>query len=280
MRARYAERWNQLDASSSAFDRAMSCADVVCVHGFRSHRLGAAVPNELVAEFVSGDPGRRAGIAGIDPLAPGAMDEVEHAIDLGMCGLSISPALQGFHPTHSEAMRIYERAADAGLPVFVTNDLPLTASAILDFARPSAFDEVARSIPQLRIVLGDVGQPWMNETLALIGKHQHVFADVSTVVSRPWELYTTLLSAASARVMDKILFGSGFPFETPTHAIESLYSVNAYSQGTQLASIPRSLIRSIVERDSLAILGIDVIASGTSNSESEHVEVDRAQSRV
>ena len=41
------------------------------------------------------------------------------------------------------------------------------------------------------------------------------------------------------------------------HAIEAIYSINTYSQGTQLASIPRAQIRSIVERNSLEVLGID-----------------------
>jgi hypothetical protein len=58
-------------------------------------------------------------------------------------------------------------------------------------------------------------------------------------------------------VMEKLLFGSGFPFDTPVGAIEALYSVNSYSHGTQLPSVPRSQIRGIVERDSLACLGIE-----------------------
>ena len=43
----------------------------------------------------------------------------------------------------------------------------------------------------------------------------------------------------------------------PARAIESLYTVNAYSHGTQLPSIARASIRAIVEKDSLACLGID-----------------------
>jgi hypothetical protein len=71
--------------------------------------------------------------------------------------------------------------------------------------------------------------------------------------------------------MEKLLFGSGFPNETPARAIESLYTVNAYSHGTQLPSIARASIRAIVEKDSLACLGIDAeIASRP--AEPEEVE--------
>lgn len=257
LRNRYADKWDQLDGSPAVHEREMACTNCACVFGFRSDLLEASVPNELVAEFVSRDPQRRIGVAGIDPISSGALFELEKAIDMGLSAVSISPAAQGFHPAHSAAMRIYERCAVLGLPVFISNDVPLTKSSILEFAHPASFDEVARSIPELKLVIGELGYPWINEGIALIGKHPNVYADTAGIVARSWELYNVLLTAASCGVMNKILFGSGFPFTTPTQAIESLYSVNSHSHGTQLPSVSRSLTRSIVERDSLAVLGID-----------------------
>ena len=108
------------------------------------------------------------------------------------------------------------------------------------------------------------------ETLFLLGKHEHVFADLSGVASRPWQLYNALLNAMSFGVMDRLLFGSGFPRETPAKAIESLYLVNQFSHGTQFPSIPRTQIRQIIERDSTECLGIEtVVTPRVSASESE-----------
>lgn len=257
MRQRFADRWERIDGSPPAHERAMTCTGGACIMGFRSELLGAAVPNELVAEFVARDPARRVGIAGIDPLSSDARDELRKAMDLGLVGVAVSPAAQGFHPTHSTAMRLYEECEDKGLPVFVVADLPATPSCVLEFGRPTIFDEVARTFPELRIVIGELGVPFLQETLAMIAKHPNVYSDVSGVVSRPWELYNALLLASQANVMDKILFGSGFPFETPTHAIETLYSINGYSHGTQLPSIPRPQIRGIIERDALSMLNVE-----------------------
>lgn len=257
LRNRFAEQWDQLDGSAAAHERAMHCVKASAVCGFRSQLLGAAVPNEVVAEFVAADPLRRIGIAGIDPMAGGAVVEVEKAVQLGLSGVTISPAAQGFHPAHSAAMRVYEQCDQRGLPVFVTNDLPLASSAIMEFARPAAFDEVARAFPNLRIVIGELGTPWVGETLALLGKHANIYADIAMIAGRPWELYNILLLAQGHDVLDRVLFGSGFPFVTPETAIEAIYSINGYSQGTTLPSIPRSHLRLIVERDSLALLGID-----------------------
>jgi len=258
LRQRYAKRWEQLDGSPASHERAMSCVDAACVLGFRSELLSASIPNELVAEFVAKDPRHRIGVAGIDPMAHGAMHDLEQAIQLGLAGVTVSPAAQGFHPSHSAAMRIYERCAELRMPVIVAHDVPLTRSSILEFARPANFDEVARSFPELRIVIGEFGLINVAEAIALAGKHTNLFIDVSCYAGRPWELYNALLAASATDVMDKLLFGSGFPFDSPAHVIETLYSVNGYSHGTQLPSIPRSQIRSIVERDTLSAIGFDV----------------------
>lgn len=260
-----AARWRQEaangrsvpDAGPAAHERNMGCVDGAVVMGFRSERLEANVPSEFIAGFVARDPRRRVGVAGIDPMSPDAIGQLEAAVSLGLVGICVSPVCQGFHPGHSAAMRVYERCAELALPVFVTMLEPLTTQAELAFARPTAWDEVARDIPNLRIVIGQLGHPWIDETLLLLGKHENVFAVISGVVSRPWQLYNALMGASSFGVMDKLLFGSAFPSDTPARAIESLYTVNAYSHGTQLPSVPRSSLRAIVERDSLACLGID-----------------------
>ncbi len=63
--------------------------------------------------------------------------------------------------------------------------------------------------------------------------------------------------------MDKLLFGSGFPHDTPARTIEALYTLNAFGQGTPLPSIARSSIKAIIEKNSLACLGIETeLASG------------------
>jgi len=58
-------------------------------------------------------------------------------------------------------------------------------------------------------------------------------------------------------VADKILFASGFPFEHPIKTIEAIYSLHAFSHGTQLPAVPRSVLRAIVERDPIGELSID-----------------------
>jgi predicted TIM-barrel fold metal-dependent hydrolase len=235
----------------------MSCVDASLVIGHRADLVGAHIPNELIADFVSRDPQHRLGIAGIDPLADSVDQDLTIAMELGLVGIALTPPLAGFNPTHSSAMRIYERCCDNNLPVIITMPQPLPASAVLDFARPIHWDEVARTYPELRILFTQMGFPWIDELLVLAGKHKHVFAEVSGVATRPWQVYNALSTAWSLDVMDRLLFGSGFPMSTPQQAIESLYSVNVSIKGTLLPPIPRARVKEIVERDALACLGIE-----------------------
>ncbi|MBT4585239.1 MAG: amidohydrolase family protein [Phycisphaerae bacterium] len=260
------ETWALESGDAAAHGREMSCVDIALVLGLRADLVGANVPNELIAEFVGRDPQRRVGIAGIDPIAQTVDQDVQTALQLGMSGITVSPALAGVHPTHSAAMKIYEFCCEHSLPIIVTMPHPIPSSAILEFARPVHWDEVSRTFPKLRILFTQMGYPWIDELLVLAGKHEHVFAEVSGVATRPWQLFNALSTASSLGVMDRLLFGSGFPLSTPQQAIESLYSVNVSVKGTPLPSISRSLVKEIVERDALHCLGIPSILTGNNTS--------------
>jgi len=250
------EIWRQTDATPGAHAQAMICAEASILLGFRSELLDARIPDEYIASHVAADPRRRYGTAGIDPLAPDALDQIDRAVALGLCGISIAPAAQGCHPAHSRAMAVYERCIELNLPVFVAEFDPMPAPALLEFARPMLFDEVARSFPDLRLVFGRMGHPFVDETLTLLAKHRNIRADLSGIVSRPWQLYHVLQLASGMGVMNRLLFGSGFPFENPAKAIETLYSINSLVQGTPLPAVPRAHVRAIVERDALDALGL------------------------
>lgn len=279
-----AEHETRIDAGLEAHERSMQCVDAVFVAGFTSGLLGASVPDEYIATYCRRKPGR-IGVASIDPMQANAPDRLERASELGLQAVSVSPAGQGFHPAHSRAMEIYERATELGMPILVTNPWPMTRSAQLEFGRPALWDEVARALPNMPLLIGQMGYPWIDESMMLLAKHERVFADISGVVSRPWQLYNALLTARSLGVMSRLLFGSGFPFETPTHAIETLYSLGTFSQGTPLPAVPRTLINGIVERDAFACLGLEPSSAssaapeGRSEASAAPMSSPRAQSR-
>jgi hypothetical protein len=232
--------------------------DFTIVLGFKSRYLGVELSNDGVAEYVRGHPDELIGFAGIDPSDPKeALEELDRAQrSLGLVGLAVAPAAQDFHPTNSQAMQVYAEAARRRLPVVFHQGIQITSPTKLEYAHPVLLDEIAREYPELRMVIAHMGFPWVNETVTLLAKHAHVYADVSWITRHTWEAYRALLAAHELGVMGKLLFGSGFPFFSAARSIESLYSVNHLAHGTHLPTIPRESLRGIVERDALACLGL------------------------
>jgi uncharacterized protein len=250
--------WRSVPAADADHHWAQnSLVDKSIVLGFKSKYLQAEVPNSYVAQYVNRFPQKLIGFAGVDPTERSAVDELRAAhFDLKLRGVTLSPANQDFHPSDSRAMRVYAEAERLGMPILLHPVGQYSEQSKLEFARPYLFDEVARTFPKLRLVIAQLGQPWVDETICLLGKHANVYADVSGLLSRPWQAYNALILAHQSQVIDKLLFGSDFPYTAVTDCIETLYSINQLAQGTNLPVVPREALRGIVERDALGLLGL------------------------
>src|SRR6187549_3481176 len=154
-----------------------AAVDKSIVLGFKSRYLRAEIPNRYVADYVSRYPQKLIGFAGIDPTERSAAEEVKIAKeDLRLRGITVSPANQDFHPTDTRAMRVYEEAERLEMPILFHPSGQFTEESKLEFGRPYLLDEVARTFPQLRMVIAQMGHPWIDETICMLGKHPHVFA--------------------------------------------------------------------------------------------------------
>jgi len=257
--------WERPDTSDTGFDQAMATVQYAIVLGFECRHVGASIPAQQVADYVASQPGKYLGFAGIDPTAPGYLGDVKKAKDLGLVGINLSPSAGAFHPCNSRAMRLYERCQELSLPIMIHPGTHLGPDTVMAYSQPYLLDEPAREFPKLRMVLAGIGTPWVEQTLDLLEKHEHLYADVSDLTRRPWQLYNALLLAYQRGVMDRLLLGSDFPFSTPQQAILNIYSVNAVTQDTHMPTIPREQLRRVIERDALACLGIKTPAPPTTD---------------
>jgi uncharacterized protein len=250
--------WRGVPAADPEYHWAQSgTVDKSIVLGFKSRYLAAEIPNRFVSEYVRKFPQKLIGFAGIDPTDEGAVEEVQTARhELRLQGVTVSPPNQDFHPADSRAMDVYAEAEKLGMPILFHPSGQFSEKSKLEYGRPYLLDEVARSFPKLRIVIAQLGQPWVDETIIMLGKHANVFADVSGLLSRTWQAYNALVSSFQHGVIDKLLFGSDFPYTNATESIEALYSINQLAQGTNLPLVPREALRGIVERDTLSLLGL------------------------
>lgn len=256
LRKRYAASWERLDAGPQAHAHAMEPVDLAVVLGFRSAYLNAHVPNDMISQYVGSAPDRLIGFAGIDPMVGGAIKELDELGRQKLAGVTLSPSAQDYHPCDTRAMRLYEKCEAMDLPILFHQGTHQTRSIKLSFAQPHLYDEIARTFPRLKLIIAHCGHPWVDEALMLVAKHDNIFTEISDLTTRPWQLYNVLHQAHQFDVTERLLFGSGFPYSTPAEAIESIYSLNRFSHGTGLPTVPREKLRAIIERDALGLLGI------------------------
>ncbi len=256
MRRRRGHPYVWPDGSTDAHDDAMADIGCAVIHGFESFLLDVVIGPEKVASWSKRNPKKYLGFMGIDPTVGNPVDRLAQGLDLGLVGVTLSPAAAGFHPADSRAMALYQACEARSVPVYFDSNTISARQVKMEFAQPHLLDEVARCFPQLRIAISSLGDPWIMEGLALIGKHPTIYADLSSLVLSPWQLHNALLMAYYQQATTQLVFGSGFPFCRPADAMVTIYSTNTLTQGTHLPNIPRELLRSIIERNTLGCLGL------------------------
>ena len=214
--------------------------------------------NKALSEYVSNYEEKTIGFALVEPTRDNISTKNLSVLaeKMGLAGTVLYCSEFGFHPSHSRAMRFYESAEELGLPVFFHNDFGSISGAVLDYAQPYLLDEVARTFPKLKIVIGTMGVPFVEQTLSMAAKHKNVYADLTINPCRVWQVYNMVVTAYEQGVMDKLLFGSGYPEGKAEECIETLLGFNKLLGDTNLPAVPRGNIRNIIERNTLELLGI------------------------
>jgi predicted TIM-barrel fold metal-dependent hydrolase len=131
------------------------------------------------------------------------------------------------------------------------------SQALLECTLPRHLDPVAAKHPELRLILAHLGHPYEGECVAVIRKHPNVFADLSALHYRPFQLYHSLMLVQEYGVWDKVLFGTDYPFTTVRATIDGLRALNRMLDGTALPRLNEEAIERLIHRDSLPLLGLD-----------------------
>lgn len=179
--------------------------------------MGMVTPNQTVAKFVEKAPDRFIGMAGIDPhKGMKALDELVHAVkDLGMKALCLEPWLHKINSNDKLYYPIYAKCVELDIPVWIHSSLNFVPQLKMDFGRPVYLDEVAGHFPELKIIAGHGGWPWVNELMAVLWRHDNVFMDISAInpayMTKPGSGWESLLCYGNSLLQDRVLFGTSWP---------------------------------------------------------------------
>jgi predicted TIM-barrel fold metal-dependent hydrolase len=167
------------------------------------------------------------------------------------------PMYAGFRPDDERLDPLWKYASERQLPVLLHTGTTFISQAPLECTLPRHLDAVAIRFPEVRIIMAHLGHPYEHECVAVIRKHPHVYADVSALHYRPFQLYHSLMLVQEYGVWEKLLFGSDYPFTTVDASIDGLRSLNNMLEGTALPRLDAEAIEGLIERESLGLLGIE-----------------------
>jgi uncharacterized protein len=200
--------------------RSMDAAgvDVTCLNGLglpSENWVGDLAPdNEDVEAAVAAHPDRFVGL-GVIRLGDDGPDEVRRLHDRGFVGLKTTrPRAQYDDPAYEE---VYATASELGMPILFHTGFIVGVPADRDDdvssarCRPVALDRVARTFPDLVIVMAHLGMPWHEEAAQMCRFHPNVYTDLSGSLEgwrnrKSPHFFTELFYWPDA--LKKIVFGS------------------------------------------------------------------------
>jgi predicted TIM-barrel fold metal-dependent hydrolase len=159
-------------------------------------------------------------------MAPDAMvEEVERcATELGAKGIKLHPAEGHFFPRDERLWPAYEKIQELGLPMISHGGVFMLTPEV-DYTKPSNFEPVLESFPDLKVVISHLGHGFWDESVAMAKKYPNAYFDTSAVITGVERL--KVLSDADtvelirALGVDRVMFGSDYPWFSPSASLET-----------------------------------------------------------
>ena len=176
----------------------------------------AGLPNDYYADIVKKYPEKFIGFAGIDPLKKmNAVREISRGYDIGLRGIAVRPFMFGIPPHDAKMYPLYSKCVELDIPIWFHLSINYSTNS-MDVERPIYLDIVAQDFPELKMIAGHGGWPWVNELVAVAWKNPNIYIDIASYLPRylgmqgtGWE---SLMHYGNTVLQDKILFGSTWLF--------------------------------------------------------------------
>lgn len=183
---------------------------------------GAMISNEEVSAQIDAAPARLRGLAGADIRKPGeAAREIRRWVDgKRFVGVRIVPWLWGLPPNDRRYYPIYAACEELGVPLCtqIGHTGPLLSS---ETGRPVPYlEDVLLEFPELTVVGGHLGFPWVEEVTTLAVKFPNFYVDTSAYAAHrfPRDFVDFMKTAGRGRVM----FGTNWPMLAPQFCLKGL----------------------------------------------------------
>jgi predicted TIM-barrel fold metal-dependent hydrolase len=178
-------------------------------------------PFENVVKWAAEHPGRFAGLFTLDPRhgVAGVRRAAEALAHDCIVGLHVHTHSWDRPFDDRDYYPYYALAADHGVPVVVQAGAS-GGRMPSECGRPLGIDRPAIYFDSLDFVLSHTGWPWVDEALAMVGKHPNVFLGTAAFPPHHWS--PQLRSFIGGVGQGKVLLGTSFPVVGHRHALSRL----------------------------------------------------------
>ena len=176
------------------------------------------VDNGELVELVRKYPGKFIGVPGFSPVYQEFSDfrrQVETYIVHGpLRGMALEPIIDrpAWLISDDRAMAMYEVAQQYGIPVLLT----FSSMSVEQF---EGLKVAASTFPKVNFVLCHGGTPRVFDVIDLaFGLGNIYLSPAGNMINTPWS--RAYIDAGNYMLRDRLLFGSAFPVDTLSHAVE------------------------------------------------------------
>ncbi len=183
---------------------------------------GDLISNDEVEATIDAAPERLRGFVSVDLNDPmGAVREIRNCAKTGkFVGVRILPWLWDLPPNDRRFYPVYTACVDAGLPFCtqIGHTGPLKRS---EPGRPIPYlEDVLLDFPELVVVGGHVGFPWIDEVVSLAHKFPNFYVDTSAYALH--RLPEDFLRFVKAEGKTRVMFGTNWPMLGPARCLAKL----------------------------------------------------------
>jgi len=141
--------------------------------------------------------------------------ELEYGVkELGIKGLEVSTFRDILYANDKQYYPLYAKCVELNIPARIYTTMNYASDRAMDLGRPIFLDEVARNFPELTIIAGLGGWPWVPELVGLARRHPNVYIDFAAhrpkYLAKPGSGFEMLLQFGNTLLQDKILFASSW----------------------------------------------------------------------
>lgn len=175
--------------------------------------LLVGAPNASIGQIHRDYPGRFMTLVVLNPRdGMRAVRELERLVrEDGALGIRVNPLYTGVPANDRRYYPLYAKCVELDVAVRIYTSMSYANDRPYDLGHPRYIDDVAVDFPELRIIAGLSGWPWVADMVGLLRRHPNLYCD--TAAHRPrhfatpgsgWEQF---LQFGNTLLQDKIMVG-------------------------------------------------------------------------